>query len=105
MRRRAVEVEVVLLHVLAVIAFAVGQAEQAFLQDRIGAVPERDGEAEALLIVTHTRYPILTPTIGTRSRLIVTEVVPGVARLAIVLADGAPLPFAQVGTPLLPRNA
>src|ERR1700756_1551698 len=104
MRRRAVEIEVVLLHVLAVIAFAVGQAEEAFLQDRIGAVPERHGEAETLLIVAHARYPVLAPTIGARSRLIVTEVVPGVARFAIVLPDRAPLPFPQVGPPLLPRN-
>ena len=38
--RRAVEVEVVLLHVLAVVAFAVGQAEEPLLEDRILAVPQ-----------------------------------------------------------------
>src|SRR5262249_34897115 len=105
MGRRAVEVEVVLLHVLAVIAFAVGQPEEALLQDRIGSIPECQGEAETLLIVTDPRDAVLAPAVGARSRLIVTQVVPGVARLAIVLPDRAPLPFAQVGTPLLPRNA
>jgi hypothetical protein len=49
MGRRAVEVEVVLLDVLAVIALAVGEAEQALLEDRILAVPQGQGEAEPLL--------------------------------------------------------
>ena len=35
-RRRAVQVEVIFLHILAVIAFVAGQAEEAFLEDRIG---------------------------------------------------------------------
>ena len=34
MRRRAVEIEVIFLHVLAVIALAVGQTEQALLENR-----------------------------------------------------------------------
>ena len=33
------------------------------------------------------------------------EIVPRVAVLAVVLADGAPLPFAEVGSPFLPRNS
>ena len=40
--RRAVEVEVVLLDVLAVVPLAVGEAEQPLLEDRILAVPERE---------------------------------------------------------------
>ena len=44
MRRRAVEVEVVFLHVLAVVALAVGQPEQALLEDRVVAVPQREGK-------------------------------------------------------------
>ena len=55
MRRRAVEVEVVFLDVLAVIAFAVGQAEQPFLEDGILAVPQGQREAEPLLIVGDAR--------------------------------------------------
>ena len=38
---RAVEVEVILLDVLAVIAFPVGETEQALLKNRIPPVPER----------------------------------------------------------------
>ena len=47
MRRRAVEIEVVLLDVLAVIAFAVGQSEQALFQDRVASVPQCEREAQA----------------------------------------------------------
>jgi hypothetical protein len=38
--RRRIEIEIVLLYVLTVIAFAIGEAEGAFLQDRITAVPQ-----------------------------------------------------------------
>ena len=47
MRWRRVEIEVVLLHVLAVVAFAVRETEQAFLDDRIFAVPERERDTRA----------------------------------------------------------
>ena len=55
MRRRAVEVEVVFLDVLAVIALAVGQAEQAFLEDRVLSIPQGQGEAQPLLVVGNAR--------------------------------------------------
>ena len=45
-RRRRVEVVVALLDVLAVVAFAVGQAEQPLFQNRIASVPERQREAQ-----------------------------------------------------------
>ena len=104
MRRRAVEVEVVLLHVLAVIALAVGQAEQALLEDRVLAVPEREREAEPLLVVGDAGQAVLAPVIGARARLVVAEVIPGVAVFAVVLAHGAPLPLAEVGPPFLPGD-
>ncbi len=43
MRRRAIEIPVELLHVLAVIALLVGEAEHALLEDRIATVPQREG--------------------------------------------------------------
>ena len=46
-RRRRVEVVVELLHVLAMIAFAVRQAEQALLEDRVAAVPQRQRQDAA----------------------------------------------------------
>ena len=105
MGRRAVEVEVVLLDVLAVVALAVGQPEQAFLEDRVLAVPQGQREAEPLLVVGDAGQAVFAPAIGARAGLVVGEVIPGVAALAVVLADGPPLALAQVGSPLLPGNA
>ena len=102
--RRAVEVEVVLLDVLAVVPLAVGQAEEALLEDGVLAVPQGQGEAEPLLVVGEAGEPVLAPAVGPRARLIVREVVPGVAVFAIVLAHRSPLTLAQVGTPLSPGD-
>jgi hypothetical protein len=104
-RRRRVEVEVVLLEVLAVVPLAVGEAERALLEDGILAVPQRQREAEALLVVGEPAEAVFSPPVGPRPGMVVREVVPGVAALAVVLADGAPLPLAQVGPPLLPGGA
>src|SRR5271157_867218 len=64
MGRRAVEIEVVLLDVLPMVALAVGEAEESFLEDRVLAVPERDGEAQQLLVIRQPGNPVLTPVIG-----------------------------------------
>jgi hypothetical protein len=58
--RRGIEVEVVLLHVLAVIRLAIAQAEEPLLEDRILAVPQRQRETEALLQVAETRESVLS---------------------------------------------
>ena len=104
MRRSAVEVEVILLHVLAVIALAVGQTEQALLEDGILAIPEREREAEPLVVVGDSSQSVLAPVIRARTRLVVAEVIPGVAVVAVIFAHGAPLAFAEIGPPLLPRS-
>jgi hypothetical protein len=39
------DVEVVLLDVLAVVALAIGEAVEPLLQDRVALVPQREGEA------------------------------------------------------------
>ena len=49
MRGRAVEVEVVFLDVFAVVGLAVGQAEHAFLEDGVFAVPQGHAKAKQLL--------------------------------------------------------
>ena len=46
MGRSTVEIEVVLLDVFAVVALAIGQAEQSLLQNRVVAIPEGKSEAE-----------------------------------------------------------
>ena len=103
-RGRAIEVEVVLLHILAVVALAVGEPEQALLEDRVALVPQRQREAQQLPVVAQSAEPVLAPPVGARTRLVVGEVVPGVAVLAVVLADRAPLPLAEIRSPFLPRD-
>ena len=75
-RGRGVDVEVVLLHVLAVVALAVREAEQPLLQNRVAPVPQREREAEELPVVGDSREAILAPAIRSRARLIVAERVP-----------------------------
>src|SRR5215475_8759918 len=101
-RRGVVEVEVALLHVLAVIALDAGDAEEAFLEDRIAAVPERPGEAEALMVVRDAGEAVLPPPVGTRARLIVRKILPRRAGGAVVLAHRPPLSLRQVGSPASP---
>ena len=69
--RCAIEVEVVLFHVLAMVAFAVGQPEEPLFQDRIFSVPHSYREAQYLVVIADSGQPILTPAIGPRSGLIV----------------------------------
>ena len=102
--RRAVEVEVVLLYVLAVVPFTVREPEDALLENGVLAVPEGQGEAEPLPVVGDAGEAVLAPAIGPRAGVIVAEVVPGVPVLAVVLANGPPLALAEVGAPLLPAG-
>ena len=105
MGRSVVEVEVVFLHVLAVIALAVGQTKQALFQNRVPAVPQGDRETQLLFVIGDTRQTVLSPAVGTRMALVMAEVVPRISILAVVLANRAPLPLAEVGSPFLPRNS
>src|SRR6516164_408177 len=103
-RRRAVQIEVVLLHVLAVVTFGIGESEEPLLDDGVGSIPQRQGEAQQLLIVAESAQAILPPAVGARTRLVVGEVTPCVAVCAVVFAHGAPLALTEVWTPLLPGN-
>ena len=103
--RHVVEVEVVLLHVLAVIALVAGQAEHPLLEDRVGAVPQREREAQLLLVVADAGDAVLAPAVGARARVVVRQVLPRGAVGAVVLAHRAPLPLGQVRAPQAPRRA
>ena len=98
-RREVVDVEVVLLDVLAVVALGVRQAEQPLLEDRVAPVPQREREAQPLLVVADPGDAVLAPAVGARPGLVVGEVRPRVAVVAVVLADRAPLALAEVGPP------
>ena len=86
------------------IAFAVGQAEQTLFDDGIFPVPKSQGEAQALAVVRDTGQTVFAPPISPRPRLIVTEIVPGIPVVAVVLAHSTPLAFAEVRSPLFPWN-
>jgi hypothetical protein len=60
------------------IAFAVGQSEQAFLEDRVLAIPQGQREAEARVVVADAGQIIFSPAIGAQAGLIMGEVMPGI---------------------------
>ena len=103
-RRRVVEVEVVLLDVLAVVALVGRQAEEPLLEDRIAAVPEGGGEAQELVAVADAGDAVLAPAIGLAAGQVVRQVVPGVAVGGVVLADGAPGAVGDVRPPAPPAR-
>ena len=103
--RGGVEVEVVLLHVLAVIALRVGQPEEPLLEDRVTPVPQREREAEPHPIVAEAGDAVLAPAVGPRAGVVVGKAVPGIAVRAVVLPDGAPLALAEIRSPFPPGDA
>ena len=102
MGRGGIEVEITLFHVLAVIALAVGEAEEALLQNRILAVPQRQRETEPALAVGQAQQPILAPAISAAAGMVVWEILPTSAVRRIILAHGGPLALGQVWTPAFP---
>jgi hypothetical protein len=63
-RGGGVYVEVVLLDVLAMVALAVGEPKEPLLEYGVPAVPNREGQAEQLLIVAQAGDPVLAPAVG-----------------------------------------
>ena len=59
------------------IALAVGEAEQALLEDRVLAVPQPEREAEQHVLVAEPGDAVLAALVRARARLIVGDVVPG----------------------------
>jgi hypothetical protein len=57
---------------------------------REAVIPKRERKAKLPLVVGDASEPVLAPVIGARTRLIIAEVAPGAAVVAIVFADGAP---------------
>ena len=70
-------------------------------QDGVFTIPQGHAEAQQLLIVADPGKAILAPVVGTGPGLVMSEVVPGISILAVVLANRSPLPLAQVGSHFL----
>jgi len=75
-RRRAVEVEVVLFYVLAVVALAVGEAEEPLLENGVLSVPEGESKAEVLFIVGNAGDAVLAPAVGARAGVVMGKEIP-----------------------------
>src|SRR5204863_587190 len=101
-RRGRVEVVVQLLAVLAVVALGPRQTEQALLEDRIAAVPQREREADAALAVADPEQAVLAPAVDPAARVVVREVRPALAGRRVVLAHRAPLALGEVRPPAPP---
>jgi hypothetical protein len=100
--RCRVEIKVILLDVFAVIAFVAREPEEPFFEDRILAVPKRQGKADVLVAIANAADAVFTPTVSAAARVIVRQVFPGVSMRAVVLAHRAPLALGQIGAPALP---
>ena len=101
-RRSVVQVEVILFHVFAMIAFMDCETEHAFFENGIVSIPESDGKAEILVTIANAGDAIFIPTVGTRAGVIVREIAPGVATLAVILANSAPSALRQERSPTIP---
>src|SRR5262249_24041105 len=99
---RAVEVKIVLLDVFAVIPLQVGQAEHPLLEDRILLIPERESQADILLVIAEPGQAVLVPAIGAAAGVIMRKVVPGIPIGAVVFADRSPRALAHVWAPAFP---
>ena len=102
--RAALEMEIVLLDVLAVVALDRGEAEQPFFQDGVVAVPKSWGEDEELIAVAESGDAVLAPAVRLAPRQVVRQVAPGIAVVAVVLADSGRGAVADVGAPAAPTS-
>jgi len=68
-------------------------------------VPQGKGKTKSLRLIRETGQPVFTRTVRAGAKLVMGEVVPGVAVFAVIFADRAPLSLAQVRAPLAPWRA
>src|SRR5437867_10162095 len=102
MRVLGIQVKLILFDVLPVIPFVARHAEEPFLENRIAAIPEREGEADHLMPVTDPGQPVFIPSIRFGSRMVVREVFPGCTIGAVVLTHCAPGTLTEIRPPALP---
>src|ERR1700722_10600829 len=66
------------------------------------AIPERQCEAESAFAVGDTHEPIFSPSVRPAARMFMGKVIPRIASLGIIFANGGPLSFGEVRTPPFP---
>src|SRR5262249_43800284 len=102
MCRRAVEIEVILFNVFAVIALTSGDAKQPLLENGIFSIPQGESKTDHLMTVGDAGNAVFIPAVRFRASVIMRQVVPCGAVSAIVFADRSPGALAQIGSPALP---
>jgi hypothetical protein len=102
MAGHGIEIPPVVLGVLTVVTLRAGQPEHPLLEERVAPVPQRECEAQSLLAVAEPGQSVLAPPVGLGPCVLVRQVLPGGTVSAVVLADRAPLPFAEIWPPLPP---
>src|SRR5262249_46139951 len=95
---------IIFLHILAMVSLAWHDAKEAFLEDGIAPIPQGQSEDQDLIAIAPARERILAPAESARTRVVVREIVPGLAVGAVILAHRAPGAFGNVGAPLAPRR-
>src|SRR5262249_5175173 len=90
--------------VLAMIALRIRKAIEPLFEERIVLVPQRQPETQALKEVGDSEQAVFAPTIRARACMVVRQIRPRVAIVAVILAHRAPLARAQVRSPAPPRR-
>jgi hypothetical protein len=101
MRRGAIQVVIIFLHILTVVALGTAQTKQALFEDWIAPVPQGYCQAYILEAIAKSAQPVLIPAIGATAGVVVWEVVPDIPVGAVVLADRTPGALTQVRPPVL----
>ena len=78
-RRRIVEIEVILFDVFTVIALRRNQPERSFLKNGIALVPKTKSKHEQLVAVANSCEAVFSPSISAASSLTVGKKLPGVS--------------------------
>jgi hypothetical protein len=100
--RQPIEIPPILLDVFTMVSLRTGKAEHPFFQDRIDAIPQRQGQTQIMVNVRQARHAVFVPSVCPRSGVIMGKETPGVAAVAVVLPYRAPGTLGEVGTPLVP---
>ena len=80
------------------------EGEEAFLEKRVVAIPECQGKTDALLVVAEAGQSVFAPAVGPAPSHVVGEILPRITVGAVVFPHRAPLPVAEVRSPLSPGS-
>ena len=83
-----VEIPVEFFDVLAMITLMSSDAKKALLEDAILPVPQRERQTHALAIIGDPGNTVFSPSISSRTCMLVGKVIPSIAVVRIVLSNG-----------------